>query len=380
MRTMRRCAGWFLLALLLIYAPVEAAPGLQQRVAALWERADAQLAASHDCDALATARRAVRIAPRNADAWALLSWVYFESQLDFTTMDVVDMANRAARLRWDSPRVRFAWGVAVCFCGPDTNLGMEALRDSLRVAPNYAQAHAMLALALWDDQKPTAAIAEMREAIRLQPTRSRWHAELAGMLGQGSFLDEALAESQKAIRSATDNWQLARAHRERAWLLAYRQQGAEALSEARLASALTPRESQAMADSCGANRALDNPPLMSAQAAYGAITALFGDPRKAETILRDLWSDDVAGPARAYALALQDKPEDTTRELAREWGETWRTSPQSPWHIHFIAKTYEAVGDIARASAACAIALKTWPSHPWSAEWRTYLSQHPASQ
>lgn len=378
MRAVGSCILPLLVGLVAVMPSVTAST-TTERLEALWARAEAQLEAGKDCDALATARRAVRLAPRNGDAWALLSWVYMDGNLNVTTRDFEYTANQAIRFAPHSPRAWFVCGAVSSLWGPEVEDGLRSLRHSLTLAPHEARTHGVLGRALWEFGKPEAAMNEGREAIRLQPTRSRWHADLANMLGQRNQLAEALQESREASRLATTNWQLARAHKERAWLLAYQGRGREALEEARLACALTPRETHEMVRYRGQGRDLDNTLLQSAQGSYGAITALFGEPRKAELILREVYLDfpeGAAAPARAYCLALQGRPDEAKRNLPPD--EPWRGTPLSPWYAYFLVKAYQASGDADHASVVSTVFVKSFPEHPWTPELRDYLARHPA--
>jgi len=375
-------------ALLLVGTQLPAAPTADERLNVLWQRAEAQLSLEKSLEALQTARRAVRLAPRSADAWALLSLVTFETacDLDFTTRDIANTANRAARCG-NSSKVWLVIGLCNCFCGPETEQGMDCLRHSLRLNPRYARARAMLGEALWDARRGVEAIAEMREAVRLEPDSSRWHLSLCRMLGELSRLDEALVENDLAVRWAATNLQLSYAHRERAWLRAYQGQWPEAVEEARLGCALLPDDLEktirAAAAAARGDRdwPIDNWRLMRAQATFGAILALNGDFARAERALEGAWADwegGFASPARAYVLAQLDRPDEAGRHLPFQ--KSWREYPQSLREVYFLARAYRALGDAPRARAACEVGLRHWPEHPFRTQLRALLAELPAPQ
>ncbi|MBU0607109.1 MAG: tetratricopeptide repeat protein [Armatimonadetes bacterium] len=377
-----------LLALPVVVSHAWGASARAERLALLWQRAEAQLSLEKSLAALQTARRAVRLAPRSADAWALMSLVTFETatDLDFTTMDIADTANHAARLG-NSSKVWLVIGLCNCFCGPETEQGLHCLRHSLQLNPTYARAHAMLGEGLWDAGRTEEALAALREAIRLAPRESRWHLSLSRRLGELNRLDEALTANDLAVRWAATNLQLSYAHRERAWLRAYQGRWTEAVEEARLGCALLPddleatiRAAAAAARNCP-TPAVDNWRLMRAEATFGAILALYGDYARADRALAEAWHDwegSFASPARAYVLAQLDRPDEAARHLPFQ--ESWREYPQSLRQLVFLAKAYQAVGDAPRARDACDVGLRRWPAHPLCTQLRALRAELPASR
>ncbi|MCE5239683.1 hypothetical protein LLH23_14540 [bacterium] len=381
-------AGSLLCVLLVVCSAGPAAPTAGGRVAVLWQRAEAQLSLERSLAALQTARQAVRLAPRSADAWALMSLVLFEvaPELDFTTMDIADTANHAARLGASS-KVWLVIGLCNCFCGPETEQGLDCLRRSLQLNPTYARAHAMLGEGLWDTGRTEEALAELREAVRLAPRESRWHLSLSRRLGELNRLDDALAENDLARRWAATNLQLSYTHHERAWLRAYQGSWPEAVEEARLGCALLPddleatlRAAAAVAQHCS-TPIVNNGRQMRAEATFGAILALHGDFARADRVLAEAWADwdgGFASPARAYVLAQLDRPDEARRYLPCQ--ESWREYPQSLREVLFLAKAYQAVGDVARARAACDVGLRRWPAHPLCNQLRALQAELPAAQ
>ncbi len=317
-----------------------------------------------------------------------MSLVVFETarDLNFTTMDVANTANHAARLGASS-KVWLVIGLCNCFCGPETESGLECLRRSLAINPTYARAHAMLGEGLWDAGRTEEAFAELSEAIRLAPQESRWHLSLSRRLGELNRLDEALAENDLAVRWAATNLQLSYAHRERAWLRAYQGRWPEAVEEARLGCALLPddleatlRAQQALARQCSTPD-VTNCRLMHAEATFGAILALHGDFARAERALAGAWADwdgGFASPARANVLAQLDRPDEARRHLPSQ--ESWREYPQSLREVLFLVRAYQAVGDKARARDACAVGLQRWPAHPLCTQLRALQAGLPAAQ
>ncbi len=81
---------------------------------------------------------------------------------------------------------------------------VEALREAIRLQPDYAYAHANLGVALMRQGKLDEAIAEDREAIRLRPDDGTTHFNLGTALGRQGKLGEAIAEYREAIRLQPD--------------------------------------------------------------------------------------------------------------------------------------------------------------------------------
>ena len=61
---------------------------------------------------------------------------------------------------------------------------VEALREAIRLKPDFVQAHNNLGIALCGQGKKAEAIAELREAIRLKPDYANAHSNLGGALLQ----------------------------------------------------------------------------------------------------------------------------------------------------------------------------------------------------
>jgi tetratricopeptide (TPR) repeat protein/serine/threonine protein kinase len=82
---------------------------------------------------------------------------------------------------------------------------VAALREAIRLMPDFAYAHANLGVALMRQGKLDEAIAEDREAIRLRPDDGTTHFNLGTALGRQGKRDEAIVEFREAIRLQPDH-------------------------------------------------------------------------------------------------------------------------------------------------------------------------------
>jgi tetratricopeptide (TPR) repeat protein/tRNA A-37 threonylcarbamoyl transferase component Bud32 len=83
--------------------------------------------------------------------------------------------------------------------------GVEALREAVRLKPDFAEARQSLASALIGQGKPSEAVAALREAIRLKPDLGEAHTNLGVALSAEGKLPEAIATYREAIRLKPDD-------------------------------------------------------------------------------------------------------------------------------------------------------------------------------
>ena len=81
---------------------------------------------------------------------------------------------------------------------------MAALREAIRLKPDYAPAHLSLGVALATKGRLDEAIAAYREAIRLRPNDAESHFRLGQALFEVGFLDDAVAAYREATRLDPD--------------------------------------------------------------------------------------------------------------------------------------------------------------------------------
>jgi predicted O-linked N-acetylglucosamine transferase (SPINDLY family) len=77
---------------------------------------------------------------------------------------------------------------------------LAACREAIRIAPEFAEAHVNLGLALRDAGLLDAAVASYREAIRVKPDLAEAQSNLGCALREQGRLDEAVAACRDAIR------------------------------------------------------------------------------------------------------------------------------------------------------------------------------------
>jgi serine/threonine-protein kinase len=75
---------------------------------------------------------------------------------------------------------------------------MTALKETIRLKPNIAEAHFNLANALFEKDRPEEAVKELRMAVRLKPDYAEAHANLAMVLQRQGDWDGAVAALRRA--------------------------------------------------------------------------------------------------------------------------------------------------------------------------------------
>jgi serine/threonine-protein kinase len=82
---------------------------------------------------------------------------------------------------------------------------IAAYRESVRLKPDYAEAHNGLGNALYDKGKPDEAVAEYREATRLEPDHAEAHCNLGHALRQKGEFRTALADLRRGHELGSKN-------------------------------------------------------------------------------------------------------------------------------------------------------------------------------
>jgi tetratricopeptide (TPR) repeat protein len=122
-------------------------------------------------------------------------------------------AARHERVRWSqaavvaapwNPTVHYNLGMALSATG-DYEGAIAALRETIRLAPEFVGPHVMLGITRFRRGDLDGAIASYREAIRLMPTHYQAHMQLGDFLLNKGDLDGAVAEWKEAIRHDPDH-------------------------------------------------------------------------------------------------------------------------------------------------------------------------------
>ncbi len=103
--------------------------------------------------------------------------------------------------------------------------------------PNLAEAHASLAIILWDDSEYAAAEREFQQALALNPSYSWAHGEYAVLLAEEGRADEALAEL--TLAEAADPWSEHNLS-EMSWLLLWKRRYEECFAKIQKLRELNP--------------------------------------------------------------------------------------------------------------------------------------------
>lgn len=81
----------------------------------------------------------------------------------------------------------------------------KEFREAIRLQPDYAEAHELLAVALLEQGKTDEGIAERREAVRLKPGDANFHINLGDALLKQGDTEETIKEYREASRLIPDN-------------------------------------------------------------------------------------------------------------------------------------------------------------------------------
>lgn len=101
----------------------------------------------------------------------------------------------------DSPPVLYNLGMVFSDLG-QLDAAERPLRQLVTVAPNNADGHTALGVALARQGKPQEALVELRESVRLDPNNPHAQRNLGGALLRAGKLDEALDHLQRATELA----------------------------------------------------------------------------------------------------------------------------------------------------------------------------------
>lgn len=324
----------------------------EERVEILWDRMDQQVLTEKWEDAYATARRAIAIAPRSADAWALYAYGKWLPG-DYATAAAA--CRKALALNPESYRARHVQGLVLWDGGQLTAAAAE-FRHALRVNPGHARTHAMLAAMGPADQ----AVAELETANRLQPNCVEFMQLLAYALGTAGRTEEGLRQNERALALAKTNLEKALIHNNAAYLYLSLGEGSRAMAEAKVAHALVPRKSD-YADT------------------LGAVAALHGDPHEAELSLRHALElgSTYAGThtALAYSLTRQGRTAAARAELAVASPLLVREDADADT-LYFAGLAYDQLGERHITRRIFTRAVERWPSHPWAEGMRAWLAEH----
>lgn len=147
-------------------------------------------------NALAEARTALSMDPKNAEAYRFLGLaLYAEGHYDAALHAFEESLQREP----DSADVYFDMGIALRDQG-DLRRAAAAYHRALSLRPDFWQAHSNLGVVLHDQRKLEDAVAEYRAAKRLRPEEASIRNNLGNTLCDKEDFDGAIAEFQELYR------------------------------------------------------------------------------------------------------------------------------------------------------------------------------------
>ncbi|MEA3060823.1 MAG: hypothetical protein QOJ94_604 [Sphingomonadales bacterium] len=157
-----------------------------------------QLRPTHD-QALASARRAVELAPDSADAQSTLAYTLVYANFDFA--GAAAPFKRSLELGGGSADILIRYGLYACRTGKAQE-GLEALRSAVNLDPLNPRAHKSLGLGLYAAHDFAGAVDAMRRALALSPKMTLAHS----VIGDALMMRGDLAGAQAEYRLETVGW------------------------------------------------------------------------------------------------------------------------------------------------------------------------------
>jgi TolB-like protein/Tfp pilus assembly protein PilF len=157
-----------------------------------------KLAQTHD-DALASARRAVELAPQSADAQSTLAYSLVNARLDFA--GAAPPFQRSLELGGGNADILIRYGAYACRTGK-AEQGLQALHTAVSLDPLNPRAHKSLALGLYAAHDYAGSIDAMRRALSLSPKMTLAHS----VIGDALLMRGDLAGAEAEYRQEPVRW------------------------------------------------------------------------------------------------------------------------------------------------------------------------------
>ncbi len=338
----------------------------------------------------------------DTDARLRALWQRAEEQADAGQCEQV--TNTGQEAVGIAPNSADAWALLAyaCWLTDDEPRAEAAVDHALDLDQGSARAHYVKGLLIVDGPDAQAAVTEFREAARLEPELATAHAMLGSLLAEQGRVDEGIAELEEAVRLEPDRFE-SRLFLAQALGFASRLEEALKESDKALALAKTTPQEAAVRNNAAYLHAWSgqwNKALREASAAWplcpsapyladtvGALTLLStaqaGYPEVAEPALRQALRPAIdPGPgwtcsraALAYCLALQNKASEARGELATI-SQGLISEHTEIDALYFAGKAYDALDEAVVAVRIFRRATERFPKHPWSKEMREYLAAH----
>jgi Flp pilus assembly protein TadD len=303
-------AGALMMCLTVVYAGT---PTSTERLEILWKRVDDQCNAGKLDEALQTAQEAVKLAPDNGEAWAVLGWVQLQAG------------------QWDESE--------------------KSYRKAVRLGPTSGHAYHGLGMVLYERGRLAEAESVLSEGVKADPTHAPLHCALGFLAAVDDRREEALSHLNEGLLRATDDGTRAEVRNLMGYEYAYRGDLAEAIRQVRLAISLHPRDPY-FRDSLAALAAL-NGQYVEAEAQARKTLATAGAPTTTRAVL-------------AYCLAAQDRPKEARAELGRILDDMSPTGDGVDFDLVYCAiRAYMELGDRTQAKLLYVPLAARYPKHPW---------------
>jgi tetratricopeptide (TPR) repeat protein len=145
-------------------------------------------------DAVEQLRPALISDPENAGLWARIAVA--QASDPNAQVEAEKSAKQALDLAPDDPEILEAYGGLMLDLGHPWR-ALRTLRKAVRLRPESALAHSLLARALNGVHRTESAVTEAREAVRLSPVDASYRIVLAEVLLVGWIADEAMVEEAR---------------------------------------------------------------------------------------------------------------------------------------------------------------------------------------
>ncbi len=356
---MRRIAVFCLLPVLA--GSVGAEMTAEQRVDLLWERAVRQSDFAKFDGALESGRRALEIAPENADAWALMAYVNWLHP-DGLEHLAKGQVQRALGLNPDSARARMVHGLVLQATTdpPDFERAVGELERAVALDPELPRAWSMLALGYLDAGQPEKALPPAQNAVELDREYYEWAMNLAECLSAVGEQARAVGAARRAVELSFSDFSEQLARNNLAWHLCLLlpedvEQRVEAVHNARRAVEIAPDDATN----------LDT---------LGTAEVLFGDAERAAAAFEaaiERGTDSYAGLGCALAFAGKEAE---AREALKRYSSLHLDGRTAAHDAGLAGLAWEALGQPEVTARIYEAALDRWAEHPWAECMRTWMA------
>lgn len=364
---------------------------VEERLHLLYQRVTDQIAAGKLDDALASAHKAVDIAPSSAFAWFLRGRVYrARGELAAASASLtraIELNRKYAEAYCDRGLVYYQQGEYERAEGDFTR--------AIELRPRYADAYYYRGFACLGQGEFERAILDCTRGMELVPGDfGGYFCRGLAYLAQGEF-ERDQGDFTRAIELAPAD---PHAYAGRGIVCAIQGDGEQAVADLLQAVRLQPEEplwrerlascyayqerwSEALAQAREA--AARATPEDAASWSLPALLVLSGDVRGAEEVVPGAPAaaqpqENDARAAQALVLAALGQTEQA-RQVLGQIGGALLNAPFAEGinAVYLSFRAYAQLGETRAAAELARCGAQRWPKHPWSAQMRQFLQQHP---